>query len=410
MRKRLVIVGIIIILLAVVVIVSVSKSGARGNVVDVHRVVRGTIAPTVTADGLVTAKNTVNISSQVIGEITRIPFKEGAHVRKGDILVQIDPDTYQRDVASARATLKAANVAVLQAKVTLAQRTKDWERAKDLFSKKIYSTQQRDDARLAFAQAKLSADSAKAQVAQSLAYYQKAQDNLAKTTMRSPINGVITAVDAKVGETAVTGTMNFAGTVILTVSDLSQIITELQVDEADYPRLALGQPAIVTVDALGGKEYKGKVTEIGASAQAGGVGLQSNIRQFKVKVALLHPGTRLRPGVTARVKLIADKRKNVLFVPIGAVRTEEKNGERSYFTFVAKNGKVVKKTITVGLSDDLNTEVTSGLSEGDEVITGPYRLFRTLREGDRVNVKHTKRKKGDKETSKSKVRVHAGAM
>jgi len=405
MRKRFFIIGGVIVVLVLIIGLTLATSGKKSDEVDVYKVERGDVSPTVTADGLVAAKDMVNISSQVMGEITALPFKEGDRVKKGDVIVRINPDTYQRDVASAKASYNQAKVSYSQAEVTLKQRSRDWKRAKDMFKQGIYSTQQRDDAKLAYESAKLSADQATASVAQSLAYYHKAQDNLAKCTIRAPLDGVVTAVNAKVGETAVMGTMNFAGTVIMTVSDLSQIITEVMVDEVDLPRLSLGQPAEVTVDALGGRKYEGKVIEIGASAQASQSGTQSNIRQFKVKVALTDPDADLKPGITTRVKLIAKKRSNVLKVPIGCIRTEEKDGNQIFFVLAVKKGKVEKKVITIGLSDDLDTEVKSGLKEGDEVITGPYRLLRTLREGDRVVIRH--RKKGDKDDSK--VKVHAKA-
>ncbi len=401
MKKRILIIAGIIVVAGLIIILTVANAGPKGDLVEAQKVTKGDIAPTVTVDGLVTAKDSVNISSQVMGEITAIPFKEGDKVKKGDVLVEIDPSTYARDVASARASLDASRVADRTAKVTLKQRALDWKRAQDMFSQKIYSTQQYDDSKLAFDQAKLSAEQSRAQIAQSLAYYQKAQDNLLKCTIRSPIDGVVTAVNTKVGETAVMGTMNFSGTVILTVSDLSEIITELEVDEADLPRLRLGEPAEITVDALNGRQYKGEVIEIGASAHAAQSGAQASIRQFKVKVAITDSDNLLKPGITARVKLIADKRKDVLTVPIGAIRTEEKDGQQVYYVFVADHGKVQKKTITVGMSDDANTEIKTGLKEGEEVITGPYSLLRTMREGDPVrikppdkNEKHAKKDKG----------------
>lgn len=389
-KKRILIALGIALALVLIVVVSAVKSGSKGLEVEVIKTAKGDVAPTVTADGLITAKNTVNISSQVMGEIVAIPFKEGSAVKKGDLLVQINPDTYQRDVASAKANLDTSEVMARQAEVTLVQRRKDWERSKDLFDQTIISTSQRDDAKLALDQADLAVKSARTQVAQARAAFQRAQDYLAKTTMRSPIDGVVTAVNAKEGETAVMGTMNFAGTVILTVSDLSEIITEVEVDEADFPRLRMGQPAVVTVDALGGKKYEGKVIEIGASAQASASGLQTNIRQFKVKVLITRPDNDLRPGVTARVRLLADRRSGVLRVPIGAVRTEEKSGEQSFFVFVDEKGKAKKKIITVGLSDDLFTEIPSGLKEGDLVVIGPYRFLRTLHEGDKLKSKVVK--------------------
>jgi HlyD family secretion protein len=405
-KKKLWIILGIAVLVALIIVVSVVKSGPKGFEVEAVKVAKGDVSPMVTADGLITAKDTVNLSSQVMGEIVSIPFQEGARVHKGDVLVQINPDTYQRDVASAKANLDASMVAENQARVTLTQRKRDWDRAEDLFKQKIFSTSQRDDAKLALDQARLAADSANAMAAQARAYFQKAQDNLAKTTMRSPIDGVVTAVNAKEGETAVMGTMNFAGTVILTVSDLSQIITEVQVDEADYPRLRLGQPVIVIVDALGGRKYEGKVIEIGASAQASSAGSQANIRQFKVKVAITSADEQLRPGVTARVKLIADKRVGVLRVPIGAIRTEEKSGEQVFFVFLDKQGKATKKIVKTGLSDDLYTEVTDGLAQDDVVIIGPYRVLRLLAEGDKVKAKILKAEELEKQQKSDEVEVH----
>lgn len=404
-KKRWLILAGIGALLLLVIVGTVVKSGNKGFEVEVLKAQRGDVSPTVTADGLITAKDTVNISSQVMGEIVKIPFKEGQSVKKGDVLVQINPDTYERDVASAKANLASATVALDQANVALAQRKRDWNRAEDLFKQGVFSTSQHDDAKLALDQARLAADSARSNVEQARAAYLRAQDYLAKTTMRSPINGVVTAVNAKEGETAVMGTMNFSGTVILTVSDLSEIITEVQVDEADYPRLRMGQPAVVTVDALGGRKYDGKVIEIGASAQAGASGAQTNIRQFKVKVAIANPTPDLKPGVTARVRLIADKRENVIRVPVGAIRTEEKSGEQIFYVFVSEKNKAAKKTIKAGLSDDLYTEVTDGVKEGDEIIIGPYRILRNLQVGDRLHPKPVKMEDFERKQGEDKVQV-----
>lgn len=404
-KKRLWIIIAVAALLVIVVVATALASKPKGQDVEVLKATQGDVSPTVTADGLITAKNTVNISSQVMGEIVAIPFKEGAAVKKGDLLVQINPDTYERDVVSGKANLDSAAVMARQADVTLAQRKLDWERTNDLYNKGIVSVQQRDDAKLALDQAELGASSSKAQVDQARAAYQRAQDYLAKTTMRSPIDGVVTAVNAKEGETAIMGTMNFAGTVILTVSDLSEIITEVQVDEADFQRLKLGQRGEIIVDALGGRKYDGKVIEIGASAKASSSSLQANIRQFTVKVAVTHPDNDLKPGVTTRVKLMADKRADVVRVPVGAVRTEEKHGEQVFYVFLNEKGKAAKKIVKTGLSDDLYTEVAEGVKPGDQVLVGPYRVLRLLKEGDRLKVKLLKEEDFEKKQEKSNVRV-----
>lgn len=399
-KKTIIFIGIAFLILLIVVISIVKKSGGTIEV-ETTKVEKGDISPTVNADGLIAAKVAVNIQSQVMGEIIALPFKEGDSVKKGDLLVQINPDTYQRDVSSAKASLDAALVALDEAEVNLTQRKRDYERALKLHQEKIFSDEQLENSKLIYDQAVLQNKEAKTRVAQAKAAYERAQDYLAKTTLRSPIDGVITTLNAKEGETAIMGTMNFAGTVILVVSDLSEIITEVQVDEADFPKLKMGQKATVIIDALGGKKYEGKVIEIGASAQQSTSGLQTNIRQFKVKITITNPDKDLKPGMTTRVKLYADQRTGVLKVPIGAVKSDVKDGEQQYYCLIVEKGKVKRCEIKTGLADDINIEITSGLKEGDEIITGPYRIFKTLKEGEKV-----KTKKMSKESQgKSEVKV-----
>ena len=164
----------------------------------------------------------------------------------------------------------------------------------------------------------------------------------------------------------------------------------------------MGQKSTVIIDAIGGKKYDGKVIEIGASAHTSTTGTQTNIRQFTVKISIDKPDLDLKPGMTTRVKLYADERTAVLRVPIGAVKSELKEGEQIYFCLINEKGKVKKSVVKTGLSDDLYMEVTSGLKEGDEVITGPYRIFKTLKEGERIKIK----KESDKDKDKDEVEVH----
>jgi HlyD family secretion protein len=400
-KKKWIFIGIGIVIV-VIILVSIFKSSGNQIEVETAKIEKGKISPTVNADGVITAKITVNISSQVMGEILAIPFKEGTAVKKGDLLVQINPDTYERDVASAKAQLDAAYVALDDAKVSFAQRKRDYDRAQKLYSEKIFSDEQLENSKLIYDQAALQDKQAKTNIAMAKASYERAKDYLSKTKLLSPVDGVVTAVNAKEGETAIMGTMNFSGTVILTVSDLSEIITEVQVDEADFPRLKMGQKTTVIIDALGGKKYDGKVIEIGASAHSSTSGAQTNIRQFTVKIFIEKPDSDLKPGMTTRVKLYADERANVLRVPIGAVKAELKEGEQIYYCLLDDKGKVKKAVVQTGLSDDLFMEVTSGLKEGDQVITGPYRIFKTLKEGERIKAKPETAKDKDK----SEVEVH----
>ena len=401
MNKKKIIIISVVVLIVLIALYSIFKNSKSEVEVDAQKVVKGKISPTVNADGAIAAKVTVNIQSQVMGEIISLPFKEGDKVKKGDLLVQINPDTYQRDVASAQAALDAAMVALNQAQVNYEKKKVDYERMAKLFDEKIASLDQLENAKLLYDQAILQNQQAKTGVDQARASLERAKDYLAKTTLLSPIDGVITALNAKVGETAIMGTMNFSGTVILTVSDLSEIITEVQVDEADFQRLKMGQNTEVTIDALGGKKYQGKVIEIGASAHSSTSGVQTNIMQFTVKVAISNPDTQLKPGMTTRVKLFADEKNNILIVPIGAVKSELKEGNQIYYCLTEEKGKVKKVTVKTDLSDDLNIEILEGVKEGDDVITGPYRVFKTLKEGDRVKVK--RELKGKEKGTKVKV-------
>lgn len=381
-KKIFLIFGVIVVIF--IGISSVIKKS--GNVVEVEtqKVVKGKIAPTVICDGVIAAKVTVNIQSQVIGDIVDLPFKEGERVKKGDLLVQINPDTYKRDVASAQANYDSALVALKEAEINFEKKRKDLERIEKIYKDGIVSLDQYETTKLLYEQAELQKKQAKAAVEQSKAVLDRAKDYLAKTRILSPIDGIITALNAKVGETAIMGTMNFAGTVILTVSDLSEIITEVQVDEADFPKLKMGQNAEIVIDALSQEKYKGKVIEIGASAHSSTTGLQTNIRQFTVKVAIENPDEKLKPGMTARVKLFADQKENVIIVPIGAVKSEVNEKEQVYYCLVEEKGRVKKAFVKTGLSDDLNIEIVEGLKENENVITGPYRVFKTLKEGDKV--------------------------
>lgn len=385
-KRKLIFFGFLFVIIFIIVI-SIYKKENQSYEVETIKVERGKISPIVTADGVIVAKVTVNIQSQVMGEIIDLPFKEGDYVKKGDLLVQINPDTYKRDVDSSKATLEAANVYLRQSEINFEQRDRDYQRALNLHKDKIISDEQLESAKLLYEQAKLQLSEAKTRVEQAKANYERAKDYLAKTTLRSPINGVITQLNAKVGETAIMGTMNFAGTVILTVSDLSEIITEVLVDEADFQKLKLNQKAQIIIDALQGKKYEGKVIEISSSAQQATIGIQSNIRQFKVKVLIDKPDKDLRPGMTTRVKLFAEEKHNVLRVPISAVKAEVKGEEQELYCLKVEKGKIKKCKVETGISDDTNIEILSGLNEGDEIVSGPYKFLKTLKEGDKVKKK-----------------------
>jgi len=263
---------------------------------------------------------------------------------------------------------------------------------------------------------------------QAAASLDQAEYNLSKTTINSPMNGVVTSLNAEVGEIVMIGTMNNPGTVIMAVSDMSEIETEVEVDETDIAGVKLGQEAKIEIDAYPDTVFKGKVTEIGHSARISGMGTQDQVTNFLVKVKLLDEVPSIRPGMSASVDITTDSRLDALNVPIQAVvmreqkgdtstvKEEEKEGALASVDSVSKKGnkkdKKKKKEIEgvfvieeerakfvevkTGIADQQNIEIVTGINEDDMVVIGSYKILRTLKDGDKVKVTEKREKEESK--------------
>jgi HlyD family secretion protein len=303
------------------------------------------------------------------------------------------------------------------AEANLEQAQLVYQRQKELFEKKLSSKEQYD---AAFTQLHLT----QAQRAQSVANLEQAEYDLSKTTITSPMDGMVTALNAKLGEIVMIGTMNNPGTVIMTISDMSEIQAEVEVDETDVASVKVDQEAKIEIDAFPDTLFKGKVTEIGHTARISGLGTQDQVTNFLVKVMLLDTIPDIRPGMSATVDVTTNFHPNVLSLPIQAVvmkeekadtlkkkeegalastdsnqtKDEKKKKEKEVQgVFVIKEGRAKFVKVKTGIADQQNIEILSGINENDQVVTGSYKILRTLKDGDKVKIEKKVEKKEESE-------------
>jgi HlyD family secretion protein len=405
--KIILIVGGIVVAL-IIVAANFLKSGEKTYTVQAEKVEKSDLTSLVTAYGKIIPRTDVKISAYVPAKIVRMPVKEGDWVKKGDLLVQLDDTEYRAAVNQAKAAVSSARASLDQAQLT-------YDRQKGLFEKKLTSQEQ-------FDMSKTDLDLAKAQYQQAVANLDQANYNLSKTTMTSPMDGLVTSLNAEVGEIVMVGTMNNPGTVIMIVSDMSIIEAEVEVDETDIAEVKLDQKAQIKIDAFPDTTFEGKVTEIGHTAQISGLGTQDQVTNFIVKVMLLNEVPAIRPGMSASVDITTNSRTDVLSVPIQAVvmreegdtlsakKSKEQGAVASTDSLSAekpkKKGKEEKKEVegvfvvkdnhakfekvTTGIADQQNIEITSGLEDGQTVVTGSYKILRSLKDGDKVKISERK--------------------
>jgi HlyD family secretion protein len=388
----------------------------------------------VSASGKIQPKRLVNISADTSGRVVDLAVAEGARVTRGQFLLQIDPRSLRTRVDSGSASLRAAEASLDQlgqsvqtAKVQLAQAQQNLQRQRDLWQKQLTTREALEKAENDVMVAESTLREREKQVAaqaarieQERAGLESARYDLSKVRIESPIDGIVTRRNIQEGETAVIGTMNNAGTVLLTLADMSVIQAEVEVDETNIPHVALGQRATVIIDALPDKTFTGVVTEIGNSPiQATGT-QTTQATNFKVVIVLDQQIPDVRPGFTCAADITTATRAGVVAVPIpavavreliydahGAVVRKETNddpreaGEAAAGTVELEPGETRKEAegvfvlrgavvqfvpITLGIAGDRYFEVTSGLQPGDQVVTGPFNSVRNMADGDAVTV------------------------
>ncbi len=409
---------------AVVIIgllIGLSKAGVIGNKdkgkeVEIAKAEAGTIVETVSATGKIQPEIEVKIASMVSGEIIDLPIKEGQVVKKGDLLVKINPDLYTSGLNRSVANLSGSKAGLSQSDASFNEAKANYERNKTLFDKGIISKSDWDKAVSSFEVAKANKQSAYYNVQSASASVNEAKDNLGRTVIYAPADGTISVLNVELGE-RVLGTQQMAGTELLRVANLNNMEVEVDVNENDIVKIKVGDFANVEVDAYLKKQFKGVVTSISNSASTALTADQ--VTNFKVKVRILKDSYKdliagkpvtyspFRPGMTATVDIITTTRTNVVKVPISSVVVKSdttavkigqmegpesddkkpvaKSDKKFECVFVKVGDKAKIRIIKTGIQDDTNIEVLSGLKKGETVITGPYTtVSKDLNSGDKV--------------------------
>ncbi|MEO0071486.1 MAG: efflux RND transporter periplasmic adaptor subunit [candidate division WOR-3 bacterium] len=322
----------------------------------------GSILSQVSASGTLRAKNQVNLQAQVMGVVKRLRVKEGDRVRRGDTLLELDRESYEAQLLLARAQFNQAQL--------------KHARNETLYQKSLIAAEQFEASKSAY------------EIAQ--AQFLQAQDQFDKTVICSPISGMVTQVNIKEGETVIIGTMNYPGTTLMVIADLSEMQALVEVDETDVVRLRNGQPAFITVDALPDITFTGRVTKIGYMPVQKTLTAEQTATNFQVEVMLDSAAPTLRPGMTVHTKITTAQLDSVLVVPIQAVGRRKVKGKETETVFVVKGGKAVLTPVRTGKSSDTDVEIVEGLNLGDEVIVGPYKVLTKLSDGARVKPERTK--------------------
>jgi len=417
------------------------------------RVIRQDLTQTVSANGEIKPKKYVNVSSNMMGRIVGLPVREGDHVRAGTLLVQLESIQSEADVRSAEASLDAAQtelegmsasirsaqaaVATAKAEITrseadLARARQNFDRAEQMTREGLIAKEQYDRAKADFdissaqlnaanarmtqseaqeAQALKQRDSTAVRIAQQRAALTRARDQFSKTTIRSTLDGIITNLPVNEGEIAIVGIQNQPGTTLMTIADMSIITAEVKVDETDIVNVTLGQETRIKVDALGDRMLAGHVTEIGNSALTrtttgtiGTSGTGQEAKDFKVVITLDDPPPELRPGLSCTATIQTAIRQQIVSAPIQALTIREldpsvavaapappanKKKVEKEGVFVINNGVAFFRPVKTGITGTTDIEILEGLSENDQIVTGPYQVLRTLKDNTRVKIEKT---------------------
>jgi len=431
MNKKALIITVTVIVAVLIFLIAGKKAGwfgNNGNFKEIYtkKISKIDIVEKVSATGKIQPEVEVKLSSEVSGEIILLPIVEGQQVKKGDLLVRVNPDIYQSSVNRSKATLQNVKAGLSQADASLKEAKANYDRNKQLFDKGIISKADWDKVVSSYEIAEAGKQSAYYNVQSVSASVNEAYDNLNRTNIYAPMSGTISKLDVEIGERVV-GTQQMAGTEILRVANLNNMEVEVDVNENDIVKVEIGDSTIVEVDAYLKKEFKGIVTEIANSAY--GNLSADQVTNFKVKVRILKESYKdllegkpdhhspFRPGMTATVDIITNTRKNIFAVPISSVviktdttsakskikkENEVENGKEERFECVfIKNGDIAElHVIKTGIQNDTNIEIISGINDGDEVITGPYNIVtKSLKNGGKVKIKEDKAKEKDEDDS-----------
>jgi HlyD family secretion protein len=415
------------VLIIAIIVINIVTSQQNATSVYAEKVSLQNLVEEVSASGYIQPVTRVNITSEVTAEIISILIKEGDEVRRGQLLVQLDTVQLQTDLDQRRYSLDEMLARMEASKSLFLQAEENFERQKTLFDRDLISETVLDNAEYSYKNYKYSYEAMINQTKQARARLEKAQDNLDKTKILSPMDGVITYLDAEVGEIAAAQTPYSQGRTLMTVSNLDTYEVEVDVDETEIVKVAIGQEVKIEIDAFVDTTFKGEVIEIGNTATVSSRNTNERATNFKVKVLFLEDNPKIRPGMSATVDIITNKKDGILSIPYGAVvmreldadsmvlamsesgdsagseevpkdsteKKKEKNLKEFKGVFIKADNEARFVAVETGIADQKNIEITSGLSETDTVITGPYRTLRKIKHGEEIEISKTGDEEGE---------------
>ncbi|PJA76023.1 hypothetical protein CO151_04155 [bacterium CG_4_9_14_3_um_filter_65_15] len=421
---------IILIVMGVIVVAAIAMSVLRSRdkaeaKVEVGKVVRKDLVAQVNCSGTLQPQRKVDVSANAMGTIVNLAVKEGQQVKAGDLLLEIDPTEYQASVQGLTASLQSAQADRDLAQANLEKAQLDSKRAEELFAAGLSTAENVEAARTNLLIEGARVESARHRIAQYRANLDKARHDLEKVTITAPMGGVITRLNVEEGENAIMGTLNNPGTVLLVISDLGTMEAWVDVDETEVVDLHRGQAAKVTVDAFPDTTFAGTVTEIDHSPLRVNTGGSTEAVEFQVKITLAAAPQNVRPGLTAKAEITVAERQSALAIPLGAVTVREwplkeedirrypgrrgraqesaleelgfaprkasgdsvtTKGKEAEGVFVIREGFVKFVPVGLGITGEEDFEILSGVGQDTEVVAGPFRILRELKDGSQVKV------------------------
>jgi HlyD family secretion protein len=431
-RKLWLILAALVVVGAAVAAAVANKNKDKSTMVTTDKAVIKTITQTVNATGKVQPETEVKIAPEVAGEIIEMPFREGAKIKKGDLLVSIRADNYRFQVEQQEAGLLSAKASSLSNKVNLQKAEEDYKRDQDLYQKQLISDSALTTSKTAYESAKAGYESALANIARTEGLLNQMRDQLAKAVIFSPIDGTVTARTSEVGE-RVAGTGQYGGAEIMRIANLANMEVRVNVNENDVINVKIGDKARISVDAYPNRRFNGQVWEIASSARTLGQNTQEEVTNFVVRIRILDNDATLRPGMSANADIETKSVADVVAVPIQAVTVRSKEGAKTIddltkdrenkaketqgegaqaavnekqqrdaqradrealqrVVFLRDGDKVKMVNVETGIADTTHMEIKSGLKKDDEIVTGPFSVVtRVLKDGEKIRIEKPKK-------------------
>jgi HlyD family secretion protein len=415
--------------------VAASNRAGSGVSVRIEEVAARDLVATVNASGWIRPHRRVDVQADIMGRVIELNVKEGHTVQRGQVLLRIDPTQYEASVARAQAAVSESLAREAQTRANLLQAERAHERLRELAGsdQNLVSRQQLEEAETQLRVQRELLTAAGFGVAQARSALDEARDRLSKTVIRAPMDGVITRLNVEEGSTAIVGTMNNPGSLLLTVADLSSMEAVVRVDETDLPKIQIGDSATISIDALPRQKFTGHVTEIGYSAvrsplqQNAATTGQGQAIDYEIVITLANPPASLRSDLSVTADVVTGRRDQALAIPIIALTVRERPATEAISSeapaaqraadatqndgladgdkldqegvFVVREGKAVFVPVSVGIAGQGYFEVLSGLASGDSVVAGPYEAIRSLEEGRAVRNMNGARNKSAQQTA-----------